>query len=548
VNQAEPVVQAFLDDVLADDPVLATALGLTEGAGRLPSWSAEALAGRACMVRGHEQRLLPLVQSTDVDTAVDAFAGLQIAHRLLRPITLCRCQHVSPGTYLDVLYGLLPLLMRELGTSAARVDALDGRLRATPALLDEARDNLEHGLPAVAVQVAVDQAQGMLELAGPTVRAFAAQVGRPGALDESSAAACEALTGFLDYLRDDLLPGASPQCGAGREVLADILRWEHVLGETPEELAAYGREVLAETIARMAELTASLGYPDVATAVAAACDQHPAADGLVAAYERAVHEARDYVVTHDIVSLPPGEELQVTATPGFLRSALPFAAYDAPGPYLERQLGFYWVTPPREGLTGGELDSALRNHPTASLANTGVHEAYPGHHVQLTAANRASTLARRIAGIPEGGNILVEGWAFYCEELMEQQGFLAGLHTRLMRLNDQAWRACRVVIDVELHLGVMDLAAAVDFLASVTHMNRDDAELECRRYAVEPGQAMSYLLGKREVQRLAAQHHERHAASLREFHDELLSWGSLPPAVIAWGMGLAPAPAAALSS
>lgn len=128
---------------------------------------------------------------------------------------------------------------------------------------------------------------------------------------------------------------------------------------------------------------------------------------------------------------------------------------------------------------------------------------------------------------------------------MEQEGFLADAAVRLMRLNDQVWRACREVIDVELHLGVMDLSAAVDFLSGEAHMNRYEAELECRRYAEEPGQAMSDLLGKREVLRLADVCRREHPGSLRGFRDELLSWGSLPPAVIAWGMGPGPRPAAA---
>ena len=187
----------------------------------------------------------------------------------------------------------------------------------------------------------------------------------------------------------------------------------------------------------------------------------------------------------------------------------------------------------------------MRGHALTSLRTTGVHEAYPGHHLQLCSANRAPTLARRIAGAPDGGNILVEGWAFYCEELMDREGFLDDPAVRLMRLNDQIWRACRVVIDVELHLGRMGLDEAVDFLAREARMNRREAELECRRYAEEPGQAMSYLLGKREVLRLADAWNAARGGTLRAFHDELLAWGSLPPAVIAWGMGLAARPAAA---
>ena len=91
----------------------------------------------------------------------------------------------------------------------------------------------------------------------------------------------------------------------------------------------------------------------------------------------------------------------------------------------------------------------------------------------------------------------------------------------------------------------MGLDEAVDLLVREASMNRREAELECRRYADDPGQAMSYLLGKREVMRLAETWMGARGGTLRAFHDELLSWGSLPPAVIAWGMGLGPRPAAA---
>ena len=545
MNAAEPFIQALLDDLVADNPVIATTLGLTAGADRLPSWSADAVTRRVQMLHRHERLLLPLLADPDTGTAVDAFAGLQIARRLLRDVEMAESYRRRPGVYLDVLFSVFPLLVRELGSIDERLEALAGRLNAAPGLLEEARENLEPGLPLAFVQAGLDSAEGLLELAGPTMRGFAASAGRGGALDLPSEAACAALERFRDDLRDRLLPTAVAGCGAGRALLEDVLRWEHVLDEAPEVLAAYGREVLVDTKARMEELAAGLGYADAAAAVSAAQADTPAPADLVAAYRSAVEAARAFVVEQGTVALPADEELAVEATPPFLRRLLPFAAYDQPGPFAGRQLGFYYVTPPRRGLSGADLALAMRSHPRASLPTTGVHEAYPGHHLQLVSANLAPTLARRIAHLASGGNILIEGWAFYCEELMDQQGFLADPEVRLMRLNDQVWRACRVVIDVELHLGVMDLPAAVDFLSLEAHMNRYEAELECRRYAEEPGQAMSYLLGKREVLRLAEIWRRERPGSLKAFHDELLSWGSLPPAVIAWGMGVGPRPAAA---
>ena len=548
MNQAEPLIQALLDDLVADDPVLGTMLGLTAGADRLPSWSASALSARVRMLRGHKARLRGLLADEDADTAIDAFAGVQITRRLLRDLELRRVQNRQPTKYLDVAQGLFPLLVRELGTPDERVDAVAGRLNAVPGLLEEARANLERGLPAASVAGGIEYAEGLMDLFGPTVRAFAAGAGREGALDQVSREASAALVRFTACLRDELAPSASPACGAGSAVVADILLWEHVLDEPPEALAAYGRRTLAETQECMEEVAAELGHASAAAAIAEIQTQTPRPDELIGAYRRAVDEARAFVVKHDIASLPPGEELAVMATPTFLRTLLPFAAYEPPGPYEARQLGLYFVTVPPDGLGEAELAAAMRSHPWASFGTTGVHEAYPGHHLQLVTANRAPTLARRIAAIPGGGALFVEGWAFYCEELMEREGFLADPAVRLMRLNDQVWRACRVVIDLELHLGFMELPQAVDFLATEAHMNRREADLECRRYAEEPGQAMSYLLGKREVTRLAETYREQRGGSLKRFHDELLSWGSLPPAVIAWGMGLGPRPAAATVS
>jgi uncharacterized protein (DUF885 family) len=544
-GEAEAAVRALLDDLVADDPVLGTALGMTEGAGRLPSWSAAALERRRELLHEHERRLLPLLAAEDRGAAVDAFAALQVVRRRLRAFELRRVAQRHPGAVLEVVAGVFPLLVRELGTPGERVEALASRLAGVPQLLAEARDALEPGLSTAAVESGVDYAEGLLDLVGPTARGFAASVGHQGAVDEASTAAAAALAAFRDHLRDELAPTATGDCGAGEAVLADILRWEHVLDEPPEVLAAYGRSVLDETRTAMEAIAAASGYAGAAEAVAAAQALTPTAAGLVDDYRRAVEEARAYVVEHDIAGLPAGEELEVVATPVFLRSLLPFAAYDAPGPFAERQLGFYYVTPPPDDLGEAEVREILRGHSVASLRTTGVHEAYPGHHLQLVSANFAPTLARRIAGLPDGGNLLVEGWAFYCEELMDREGFLDDPVVRLMRLNDQMWRACRVVIDVELHRGRMGLEEAADFLVREAAMNRREAELECRRYAEEPGQAMSYLLGKREVMRLADQWGAARGGTLRAFHDEVLSWGSLPPAVIAWGMGLGPRPLAA---
>ena len=360
-------VEALLDDLVTDDPVLGTALGLTAGAGRLPSWSPAARVRRRELLHEHERRLTPLLAAADTGAAVDAFAGLQVVRRRLRALELRRVAQRHPGAVLEVVAGVFPLLVRELGSPDERVDALAERLGAVPALLADARDALEPGLSAVAVENGIDYAEGLLDLVGPTARAFAASAGRDGAVDAPSAAAVAALETYRDHLRDDLAPTASGGCGAGAASSRTCSAGSTSSRSRPRISPRTAARSLAETKAAMEALAAASGYADAAAAVAAAQAATPAADELVDAYRRAVAEARAFVVGHDIVGLPAGEELEVVATPAFLRSLLPFAAYDAPGPFAERQLGFYYVTPPPDGLAGDEVRAILRGHSLASL-------------------------------------------------------------------------------------------------------------------------------------------------------------------------------------
>jgi len=536
-------IRRLLDRIVAADPLTATQLGLPDGLDRLPSYSPSSVSSYLRDVR----ELLPELESAagadDVEQAVDALIGIQIVRRVVRDLERRRVHRTNPAVYLDAAYGILLTMVKDIVPAPERVEAVAARLRAFAGLLDEAADNLSGEVPGTFIESALDDVPGTFRLVSEAVRGFARDAGREGVLDEPAQAAGEAVERFARYLRDRLLPCASADCAAGRDILVSVLRDEHMLDETPEEIAAVGHETIEETSTAMHEAALAMGYATATEAVAAVQAIHPPPAELLERYRDAVSQARAYVVDHDLVTLPGGEELVVEPTPEFMRSSLPFAGYEGPGPFDAARRGFYWVTPPADGLSAVELEAALAAHPVASLPTIGVHEAYPGHHVQFVRAATAATLARRIAHIPDGGALLIEGWAFYCEEMMEREGFLADPAVRLMRLNDQLWRACRVVIDMEVHLGRMSLAEAVGLLADSAHLGRRDAELEVRWYVQAPGYPMSYLIGKRELLALAGDWSRRRRTPVKDFHDAVLDWGATPPALIRWGMGLGPRPA-----
>ena len=166
-----------------------------------------------------------------------------------------------------------------------------------------------------------------------------------------------------------------------------------------------------------------------------------------------------------------------------------------------------------------------------------VHEAYPGHHFQFQMASRVDDDVRKW----QENSCFYEGWALYCEEMMYNKGFY-GTDTRryLNILGGILFRAARIVVDVKLHTGQMSLDEAVTWMADALDSDTAWTRIEVNRYALNPTIQMSYLIGKLEVLKLrdASKQKDGEGFSLKEFHDKLLSEGSLPPRLLweIWGL------------
>jgi uncharacterized protein (DUF885 family) len=248
-----------------------------------------------------------------------------------------------------------------------------------------------------------------------------------------------------------------------------------------------------------------------------------------------VNDARTFVAKRGLVTIPPGEELQIVDTPAFLCPTVPYAAYMAPGAFDPHQEGLYYITPISDKLSPSDRAEALLGHNRFAMLLTNVHEAYPGHHLQLVCANKVPSEVRRLFD----SDVFCEGWALYCEQLVLDEGMTDDPRVRLFQLKDQLWRACRVVIDVKLHTGRMTFDEAVEMLVGVAHLERPNAIGEVRRYTQSPTQPMSYLTGKQQLMDLREREKTRlgDAFDMRAFHDKLLSFGAIPVALIGSGFG-----------
>jgi uncharacterized protein (DUF885 family) len=322
----------------------------------------------------------------------------------------------------------------------------------------------------------------------------------------------------------------------GRDAYEWLLREYHMLELDAGALREIGLEKLNETRGRMSEVAGEIDpNRSVHDVIEMLKSDHPPASGLRERYRSEMARARRFVVENDLVSLPREEQLDVIDTPVFHRKLLPYAAYHPAGPFESRQRGLFYVTPVDADLSAEEQERQLRGHSVHTIPIVALHEAYPGHHLQLTRSNLNARTLRRVIW----NNLFVEGWALYCEEMMKEAGFYTDARTRLGQLKETLWRAARVVVDVGLQLGEMSVDEAVDFMMTEVGLERINATAEVKRYAANPTQPSSYLVGKLAILDIRDQYEQRARGSfdLKTFHDELLELGSIQPALVEVSLG-----------
>jgi uncharacterized protein (DUF885 family) len=235
------------------------------------------------------------------------------------------------------------------------------------------------------------------------------------------------------------------------------------------------------------------------------------------AYRTRMKAVYNFVLEQGLVSMPEVQSLKVVETPIFLRHEIPFAAYDEPSYKDPRQKGYYYVTPVRS-------EGHLLEHNWISIDLTCVHEAFPGHHLQFVTANRNphNSLPRLL----NSSATFYEGWALYCEDMMQEQGFLDKLEHHFIMLRDRLWRALRVMLDVELHTREITIDEAAQRMCDALGFSIDQAKADLSWYTQAPTVPMGYATGWALIKALREEESKKADFSLKNFHDRLLSVGS----------------------
>jgi len=454
-------------------------------------------------------------------------------------------QHLYQLRVVDQMSGpqqLLPQLTQfQAADTPERLEAFIARLHAYPAFMAANAENLREGLasgltaPRIVAERTIAQIERMLAVPiesaiVPSMVQVADEADRERVRDVVRDVVLPADRAFLEALSGDYLAGTREDPGIwsapdGEAIYRTAIRSWTTLDLDPEDVHRTGLEELESIEAERRVIARGAGFGDDTAAyrraLAADPDNSPKTkDELVA---RATDDIdRAMAIAPRYFGVMPRAACEVRAVEEYKEKDAPFAYYYPPTPDGSRR-GIYYAN-------GYDLPSRMYT----TLATTTFHEAVPGHHFQITLEmeNPRLNTFRRLGARMVGG-AYVEGWGLYSERLADEMGLFRDERERFGMLDAQAWRAARLVVDTGLHALRWPRQRSIDFLKSAG-LTETDAIIETDRYIAWPGQALTYKIGQREIERLRAMLTERDGSAfdLRAFHDAVLGHGSLPLATL----------------
>jgi uncharacterized protein (DUF885 family) len=448
----------------------------------------------------------------------------------------------SPIVYSYLLGGgLFALVAREFAPLEDRLASVAGRMEGIPAVLDAARANLSSGrgraVSGFHTEKAIQTIGGVSDLCRTAVQMAAEASDATRARVEAAAQpAVAAVEAFTAWLRDELLPTADGDFRLGRDLyerkFAHRLKATLSVDELEARAAATYDEVRAEMLRLATEQWSTwMGDapmpddPDQLTrAVLDAIGRdHPKADELLD-YCTAEHERiLGFVRERDLIGLPD-DPLQIIWTPPFLR-AFGGAMLIPPGPLDKGLDSFFAITPPPESWTDEQVESMLRENNGRALRILTIHEATPGHYLQLAWSNRCESLARSVFG----SGVFAEGWAVYVTQVMMDVGYGAEDPGLMLAHWKYFLRACtNTLMDIRIHAGSMSEEEAMAMMVEGGFQERSEASEKLNRARLSSTQLCEYFLGSVEMTELEREARRRagDAFAWRPFLESVVSHGT----------------------
>jgi uncharacterized protein (DUF885 family) len=452
----------------------------------------------------------------------------------LLDLTSVRMWAKDPNFYVDLASkSLYVLIQRDFAPLDDRVKALIARERSVPVILNSARTNITSP-PLVYTNFAIQQVQAQIEFLGKTLPQATEGVSSTSLKNEFRGVnqkAIEAYTQFLNYLKAGLSRRSTGQFAIGPETLQKKLLYDEMVDVPLSLLFRTGMSGLRRQQSLFLQTANLIDSSKAPLEVLRGLSQdHPDAGHILQSMQPIIDNQRQFLASHDIVTVPPAPIPQVTAAPPFLWP-LRLASASAPGPLEEHSIqAFIYLSLPDPSWSDTQKSQFLRCFNNYGARMIAVREGYPGRYVQCLWLKQTPSSARRLEPFLKTAASSSEGWAQYCEQAMLEQGYGEGDPKLLLfqlRASLIAW--CRYLVAIRMHAQGMTVQQAAEFFQSEAYMEPINAQREAARSAFDPSN-LAGALGMLEILKLREDYKQKLTGEFnpKAFHDRFLSFGYAP--------------------
>jgi len=449
----------------------------------------------------------------------------------------------DPRTYNDYINDSIYLLLTQSTLpKETNVAHSIARMAQIPRVIAAARESLKNP-PRVPTETAIRQNRGAIAFYERDIFELAGNTRQLDALKAAAAQVVGSLKDYQKFLEAELLPHANGEWRLGKEKFARKLQWvlhadrtaDQVLADAESEFARVERDmyVVARQLWSRYHPNRPLAPDDVEgrrstvqEVLAAVAQEHGRAEDLTRDVKETVAQLKKFISSRDILRLPDPDQCQIIEMPEFQRGNST-AYMNSPPPLDPNAAGYYAVSPPPKDWDAHRVKSYLEEYNRHMLQILTIHEAYPGHYVQLEYANRHPSLIRKVLG----SGVYIEGWAVYTEQTMLDQGYGDGqLPLRLSQLKFYLRAVANAILDHKMHGTTMTDDDALEFLTARCFQSEGEARLKIIRAKQTSCQLSTYFVGRMAHYRLrqAIQRELGEKFVLGRFHEAVLEHGAVP--------------------
>jgi len=548
----QKIAHDYIEEYLRANPEDATRLGDHRFDGQLTDYSADSRAKELATQKEFRDKLNTIdgSQLTGANNVDFRILKENIDYEIFQAEELKEPEW-NPLVYMQSLANSLYLLVaRDFAPADQRIRSLRQRMEKIPGVIAQAKANLQHP-PRIHTETSIEQTQGAINLVRTELAPLLDQAPQMkkelGPLQDKTAAALE---DYKKWLQNDLLPRSDGNFRLGEEKYRRKLRFALASDLPMEEIMKRAKADLEQTQTAIYETALPFykkyfpnadqqSVADKNKVTAAVLDklaeQHPNDATVVDYAKKVVTEATDFVKQRDVVSIP-NVPLDVIAMPEFKRGVA-IAYCDAPGPLEKNGKTFFAVAPTPKDWSKERKESFFREYNNYEIRDLTVHEAMPGHYLQLAHANkfRAPTLVRAIFR----SGTFIEGWAVYCEQVMADQGY-GGPEVKMQQLKMRLRAIANAIMDQSIHAGNMSEKEAMDLMMKETFQQEGEAVAKWKRARLTSAQLSTYFVGATEHLDLRAAEQKKlgNQFNLKKYNDQVVSYGSPPAKYVRELMGL----------